>query len=459
MRVLAGRVRMMLERYYLYEGNRDPIRIDIPKHTYIPMFRHNSMLQTDMHLHPSITPLSASGADYGFSITVIPFNSQGIKDGNGYADSITESIVTGFAQFRELHIVGPLEEYKNCSVKMDDIANRYRTRFVLQGRVQIYDETMRVNTGLTDIRTGFKIWSQNYEYSQAVMNLLEIEDDLTKRVVGALADYDGVIPCLIGQESMRKPHDKMEIHEAICSQMLYLRIYTKQAYNAALDALEYAVKNDPDNPVVLAMLCIAYCNNHAFHFTPETIALERVEQMVRRAIGLDPECQMAHLSEAVLRYFQGQTDQCRNKLRLARSLNPFNAYAIYASTLLLCMLGHWKEGMQLWDQGKRLAPHHPSIYFLAPFMDQYRQGNYAEAWNYAVCFNTPISLDPLIRAATSGQMGRHAEAKEALQKLLEMQPDFPARARDLMRPVFALEEHIDMLLEGLFKAGLKLSPA
>jgi hypothetical protein len=69
-----------------------------------------------------------------------------------------------------------------------------------------------------------------------------------------------------------------------------------------------------------------------------------------------------------------------------------------------------------------------------------------------------ISETP-VRAAAAGQLNLHDQAKAALEELLVMRPDFPSRVRDLMRRVVFLEEHIDMLLEGLFKAGLKLSPA
>ena len=40
-RIEAGRLRRSLERYYLVEGDRDPIRIDIPKGGYAPVFSWN----------------------------------------------------------------------------------------------------------------------------------------------------------------------------------------------------------------------------------------------------------------------------------------------------------------------------------------------------------------------------------------------------------------------------------
>ena len=38
-RIQAGRLRRSLERYYLLAGSKDPVRIELPKGTYVPVFR------------------------------------------------------------------------------------------------------------------------------------------------------------------------------------------------------------------------------------------------------------------------------------------------------------------------------------------------------------------------------------------------------------------------------------
>ena len=160
----------------------------------------------------------------------------------------------------------------------------------------------------------------------------------------------------------------------------------------------------------------------------------------------------------MLQFFQGQDDQCLANLRMANSLNPFNALVLHSSGFLTCMLGHWEEGLSLSKQAFYLTPHHYSLYFIVPFMDiYYRQKDYEAAWNYAKRVNSPIFWGPLIQAAAAGQLGLHTPAKAALQELLEMRPDFPSRARDLLRRVVYLEDHINLLLDGLLKAGLDIT--
>jgi TolB-like protein len=455
-RVLASRLRGKLARYYLDEGAHDDIRIEIPNRSYIPLFRHNLVPQAEAESEFTMTPSSASIVDHGLTIAVIPFGSTSSTENKAVADSITESIIAGLAHFRELRMVGPLEEYGGRAVEIDEIVRRYGARFVLQGRVQIHGDTLRVSASLTDTRTGVKIWTQAHEYTQTALNILEIEDNITRLVVSALADYSGIIPSLISKESMKKRPDNMDVHEAIFCHEHYLKVFTRDAYFAALEALEHAAKNNPDNPVVLSMLSNAYCYNYAFDLGVEGASLEKAERLARRAITLDPECQIIHLTEAVLRYFQHQTDRCVAKLRMSTSLNPFNSYIIHTSGLLFCLLGHWEEGMQLWEKAMQINPRYPAIDSFTPFMYHYYHGNYDEAWKYAIRFSAPVFWDPLIQAAAAGQLGLEDQAKAAVHDLLEMQPDFPRRARELMSRTTFLDELVEKLLDGLLKAGLKL---
>ena len=69
--------------------------------------------------------------------------------------------------------------------------------------------------------------------------------------------------------------------------------------------------------------------------------------------------------------------------------------------------------------------------------------------------NSPLFyIDPLSRAAVLGQLGRITKANAALQELLSLVPDFIKTGRKQLRIVVFSEEHVEMLWDGLLKAGL-----
>ena len=60
-----------------------------------------------------------------------------------------------------------------------------------------------------------------------------------------------------------------------------------------------------------------------------------------------------------------------------------------------------------------------------------------------------------MQAAVLGQLRRINEAQAALQRLLSLKPDFPARARFYISCFLIKDKWVDRMLDGLRKAGLK----
>ncbi len=88
-------------------------------------------------------------------------------------------------------------------------------------------------------------------------------------------------------------------------------------------------------------------------------------------------------------------------------------------------------------------------------MNYYHRGEYEKAFAEALKFNFPgLYLDPVMRAAALGQLGRQSEAKKALSQLLKLEPDFATRGRWLVSRYVKVDEVVDRIIEGLEKAGL-----
>jgi adenylate cyclase len=55
--IQANKLRRALERYYLVAGQNDPVRIDIPKGTYVPLFREIRHLNESDHSKKDARPI------------------------------------------------------------------------------------------------------------------------------------------------------------------------------------------------------------------------------------------------------------------------------------------------------------------------------------------------------------------------------------------------------------------
>ena len=54
-----------------------------------------------------------------------------------------------------------------------------------------------------------------------------------------------------------------------------------------------------------------------------------------------------------------------------------------------------------------------------------------------------------------GKLGRIEEAAVYLNELLEVNPDFLKRPREIIKLLFVLDEHVEMICDGLSKAGMR----
>lgn len=62
---------------------------------------------------------------------------------------------------------------------------------------------------------------------------------------------------------------------------------------------------------------------------------------------------------------------------------------------------------------------------------------------------------PMYRASVLGKLGRVEDAAPYIEELLEVKPDFLKRPREIIRLFFVLDEHVEIIWDGLCKAGIE----
>jgi adenylate cyclase len=180
--------------------------------------------------------------------------------------------------------------------------------------------------------------------------------------------------------------------------------------------------------------------------------------LARRAIALDPADAEAHatLARAIL-VSRGDYEGALAEARRALALNPNLAIAHTVLAQTLIFSGQPRQGVAAFERAVRLDPR----YRMAPgganlfviglyFSREYESA--AEAANRAVRADPEYPLLYRWLAAALGQLGRTAEATEALERAIEVAPaSFDVYVRQRV-PWHRPEDHAHML-EGLRKAG------
>ncbi len=99
-RIHAGRLRRALKEYYSETGLNDPIRIEIPKGSYMPEFKQQAKMVSPA-IHEEIMPKGKKPV-----VAVLPFRNMSSDSSRDYfADGLGEHLSTELSRFHDLAII------------------------------------------------------------------------------------------------------------------------------------------------------------------------------------------------------------------------------------------------------------------------------------------------------------------------------------------------------------------
>lgn len=308
-RIEAGRLRRSLERYYLLEGDKDPVRIDIPKGGYAPAFSWNTAAAA-MRMDPSSVPprqkltagpgWRARGAAFAGIIAILaasaywiavghvsgpenvldeavrdmptlvvaPFaNLDGGPDTQLYSVGLTEELLTALPRFKEIKVFGR-ETSKSLSSDVDasKVGEALGARYLLAGGVRTSPGRLRVTARLLDTAQGEILWSRDYDKDLASGDLFAIQTDVARRVATAIAQPYGV---MAQADAANPPPDDLGAYECTLRFYAYRAELSADAHAGARTCLETTVERYPTYSTAWAMLSITYLDEDRFNFNPE----------------------------------------------------------------------------------------------------------------------------------------------------------------------------------------------
>jgi adenylate cyclase len=455
-RVEAGRLRRALAHYYLTAGENDPVRIEIPKGSYIATFHTVQIPPSGAQMHTSerenSTPVT------GPSIAVMPLlNLTDDADQDYFADGLTEELTAEFARYQEFRVIAAQStmRFKGRKVDPKEIGRDLGVRFLLTGSIRKDLKTVKIAIRLIDTSTTAQIWGESYKRDLTAADLISLQEEIAHGIVGVIADQYGLISRKLSRESRKKSPADLKAYDAILRFYHYETELTPAAFEKALAALEQAIEIDPEYGLAWAMLGHLHADNHALGFCEIGAPLEKALTFAQKGVALAPHNQFARDALTLVYFHRGNKEFFLKHVEETIALNPNSPYVVGVAGWHMALYGEWDRGLTLLKKGMKLNPYHPSWFHLAPYMDYYRRGEHENAFAEALKFNFPeLYLDPMMRAAALGRLGRQNEAKAAVGQLLKLEPDFATRGRWLIRRYVKVDDLVDTIIEGLRQAGL-----
>jgi len=397
----------------------------------------------------------------GFWTAVLPFKFSGDPEIAGFAEGLTEEIVTGMARFPYLRVIAPslTARYLSESIVVRRVGNELGARYVLEGSLRQAGNKLRTAVQLVDTESGAHLWSENFDRVWQAEGIFDLQDEITDFIIGSVADVYGVLARAIAAITAKKPPEALTPYEAVWRFFLAEQRGSAEDHLLARIALEKAVELQPGYAEAWAALAILLLDEYRHRFNPRPDSLEHATLAAERALDADPASQMANYAFAVVQYFRGDLGAFRAAGERAVALNPRCSYTMAWVGRLFCYSGDWERGIQLTTRAIQLSPHHPGWYHFGIFFNEYRQRRYAEALAVLQTINMPdYWVMHFITAMTQAQVGNQSAAQTEVERTLQLCPEFEQffGRTHLQKWIPNQPDLVEHMLEGVKLAGFRI---
>ena len=399
---------------------------------------------------------------------MLPFaNLSGDPAQDYLADALTDQLTTAIARLRDSFVIAHTTAltYKGKPVDAKAIGKELGVRYVLEGSVQPTGNQVRVNAQLIDAESGAHLWAEQFDTPRA--DLLQTQDEIVTRLARSMYLQ---LPEVEAARLKRTPAANPDAEDlALQCQAAFLK--NEATFLATYFRLcEQALAADPNNVRALTYLAITFLPSRGRGHDPED-KLKRADELVSKALALDPNYAPAHLVKAFVLQSQFRLDEAIAEDRRAFDLDPSLVDAYWHMGFVMRRLGEFQTSLEFIDKAIRLSPRDP--FRASWYADKagshlaLKQYDQAIEWARRAIEISPNNAAPYLYLILALALtGQESQAHEALGRYLAT-PGAGTRTMAAWKSSRAqyVNEHTDpryveywdRLIEGLRKAGLQRS--
>ncbi len=407
-RVEASRLRSRLAEYYRKEGAADPVRIDLPRGSYVPAFTQAAEVVPVPAMSRSRNlSLAAAGAVILLfaavfwmmhsrpaaataeppSVAVLPFTDLSPEhDQEYFCDGMTEELITALSRIDGLRVAARTSsfEFKGMAQDVRSIGTRLHVAHVLEGSVRKDGGRLRITAQLITAGDGYHVWSATYD--RDMKDVFAVQEQIAHAIASNLQ-----VKLAAGPRTLPRTGD-LEAYNLFLQGKFFEAKFTPDGEHKAIELYEQAIARDPQfagaysgladtylilgfkgmlppqvaGPKALAAACRAIDLNQTLADPHVALgALQALyhwnwsesEKEFRRALELEPGSPSAHSYYGSLCLTPlGRLDEALHEVRLARDLDPLSREANSAVGLVYYYRGEYDQAIEAIKKTIELDP-------------------------------------------------------------------------------------------------------
>ncbi len=289
------------------------------------------------------------------SIAVLPFaNMSGDPQNDYLGDGLSEELIGGLSQLSGLQVAARSSSFafKGKNEDVRSIGGKLGVGSVLNGSVRKAGNKLRVSVQLTNVSTGYNLWSDTYD--REMRDVFAVEDEISHAIVGALAVR------LAGTQAKGQIVEQTTTDPEAYDLYLKGRYAWNQRGTHLFEAEQFfkrAIARDSSFALAWSGLSDVYATMASWGYITPLQAAAEAPRYAERAVSLAPTLPETHLSlgfafcTLARRYKEGLAE-----LRRGIELNPSLGVAHYFYSWCLMASGHPREALTEGLEAQRLEP-------------------------------------------------------------------------------------------------------
>ena len=297
----------------------------------------------------------------GVAIAVLPFSDMSpAKDQEYLCEGMAEEIMNALVRIEGIRVASRTSTFR-ASLQETDLAAVGRVLSVdhlLEGSVRTAGSRMRVTAELSDVASGYQLWSERYD--REAEDVFAVQDEIAAGVVGAvkarLRSGEHALPARPQVENLAAYQQYLKGR--------HLRD-TKNDHVAARRAFEEAVRLDPSHVPSWVGLAEARVLAAAYSLVPSAEARALAKKALATATECKGESAEGRFVEGMIAFSERDLAASERAARRALELRPDYVEARCWLGMLLCTLGRSEEARPHLQHAREADPLAPYPYAMS----------------------------------------------------------------------------------------------
>jgi len=401
---------------------------------------------------PTTLPLPAKP-----SIAILAFaNMSNDPEQDFFAEGISEDIITELSKFRSLFVIARNSAFafKEHATEVKEIGRKLGVRYIVEGSVRRVGQRVRITAQLIDAIEDQHLWAERYD--RDLEDIFAVQDEVTQAIVTTIE------PELMNterQRARRKSTANLTAWEAYQRGLWHIYQYRREDTAMALELLHKATQLDPEFASAFAGIAYSmYVHVIMGDSEDRENDLQRGLKAGLTAVSLDDRDPFSHVGLGRLQIVRAEHEQAIASFDRALELNPSFALAHYGKGHSLWHCGHPDQSIICLDEAMRLSPRDPLMWtFLASkaialfMLERYDEA--LDCSHRSQRYPVTAIWAHMAELATLGTLERQDEARGAIARALQIQPDLDMTFIRQALPVTHTSS-AENFYGGLMKAGV-----